>query len=340
MCSPRAPPPPRTGHAGAAREPPSPPTPRNRRTRSSAPWGCVMPAGLRGCAVLPARLHAGLRDPAGLSRTRGLGLRAWLRAVGPHARDPRARGAAPVPTPRRGHAWLRRCRRRARPHRGGENPTRKRPRPGLACVQPDPRLAARACVGLGVCVRLGGAAGRPRFVARDPGPDCSPLPGVRGRCALAGGLRRNAKNVLIVPCRASRIRGSRHLGNRSVAPSIAKGFAPHPPGPRVRCGDPEVPGIALKLEQKGPHGNRESSISTAFGTPRERGFCPNDLQKFGLFLQLDRVRAHTPRRVRTIVRPFSCRGKLGELCGALCRQQGKEMTARSKPEMDTRDASL
>lgn len=33
----------------------------------------------------------------------------------------------------------------------------------------------------------------------------------------------------------------------------------------------------LKLEQKGPHGNRESSISTAFGTPRERGFCPDGI---------------------------------------------------------------
>lgn len=185
-------------------------------------------------------------------------------------------GPNPAPRPRVARALPTGSAAPARQY-GGENPTRKRPRPGSACVQPDPRLAARACVGLEVCVRLSGAAGRPCFVARDPGPDCGPLPGVRGRCALAGGLRRNAKNVLIVPCRASRIRGSRHLGNRSVAPSIAKGFAPHPPGPWVRCGDPVVPGIALKLEQKGPHGNRESSISTAFGTPRERGFCPNGI---------------------------------------------------------------
>lgn len=59
------------------------------------------PGGLPGCVVLPARLcssplHAGLRDPAELSRTRGLGLHAGLRAVGPHARGPRARGAAPA----------------------------------------------------------------------------------------------------------------------------------------------------------------------------------------------------------------------------------------------------
>ena len=40
------------------------------------------------------------------------------------------------------------------------------------------------------------------------------------------------------------------------------------------------------------------------------------------------------------VQPFSCRVKLGELCGALWRQPGEEMTTRSKLEMDARDASL
>lgn len=127
------------------------------------------------------------------------------------------------------------------------------------------------------------AAGPARgFVAQDPGPESGPPPGARGRCASAGGLRRNAKNALIVPCRASGIRGSRLLGNGSVARPIAKGCAPRPPRPlgsvRRSGGSWHRPARRdLKLEQKGPHGNRESSISTAFGTPRERGFCPDGI---------------------------------------------------------------
>ncbi|XP_015715766.1 translation initiation factor IF-2-like [Coturnix japonica] len=210
-------------------------------------------------------------------------------SVGPHARGPRARGAAPA----------------LRSISGG-------PGSRLRAASPRPRVvrapliesaaprAARGCTGVKTprgrgpglawptCspTHVGTPArpphGSPRGPAWGRGPACGsaglcdpgarpceqPLPGVRGRCALAGGLGRNAKNALIVPRRAAGIRGSRLLGNRSVARSIAKGFTPRPHGSLGLLGfggSWHRPARRdLKLEQKGPHGNRESSISTAF----------------------------------------------------------------------------